>query len=239
MTVPRPVDPRIPHVRVQRTRQGTFLMVDDSCASLWRPGQETTGGTWDLLAAPVLLLPAAPAPRVLLLGVGGGSVVRVLRALRRDAAIVGVDLDAQVLEVARREFALDALGATIVCGEARRFVAALTPAQRFDLIIDDIYQGSGDGMRKPHGWPATLRRAAARLARGGILVCNALDRRDALAMAAAMPQPWVALAHADYHNRIVVGGRAPALTARAVSRALRAAPLLAATMQRTCVRSAI
>ncbi len=239
MTVPRPNDPRIPHVRVQRTRQGTLLIVDDSCASLWRPGQETTGGTWDLLAAPVLLLPAAPAPRVLLLGVGGGSVVRVLRALRRDAAIVGVDLDAQVLEVARREFALDALGATIVCGEARRFVAALTPAQRFDLIIDDIYQGSGDGMRKPHGWPATLRRAAARLARGGILVCNALDRGDALAMAAAMPQPCVALVHADYHNRILVGGRAPALTARAVSRALRAAPLLAATLQRTRVRSTI
>lgn len=239
MTVPGPIDPRIPHVRVQRTRQGTFLLVDDSCASLWRPGQETTGGTWDLLAAPVLLLPAAPAPRVLLLGVGGGSVVRVLRALRPDAAIVGVDLDAQVLEVARREFALDALGATIVCGEARRFVAALTPAQRFDLIIDDIYAGSGDGMRKPDGWLTTLRRAATRLARGGVLVCNALDRRDARAMAVALPQPWVALAHADYHNRILVGGRARALTARAVGRTLRAAPLLAATMQRTRVRAAI
>ena len=92
----------MPHVRVQRTGDGKFLLVDGSCASIWRPGQAFTGGSWDLLAAPVLLAPADRAPRVLLLGVGGGTVIRVVRALRPEADIVAIDLDAEVLAVARR-----------------------------------------------------------------------------------------------------------------------------------------
>ena len=232
-TVPQP--DRIPHLRIEHTRRAKFLFVDGSCASVWRHGSETTGATWDLLAAPVALLPAGRPSRVLLLGVGGGTVIRILRALRPDADIVAVDLDAEVLAVARREFGLDALGATIVRGDAQRLLRELPRSRRFDLIIDDIYEGCREGMRKPRGWDATLRRALARLSPGGLLISNALDTRDARALAEILPRPAVILEHADYHNRFLLVGRDRPLTARDVGRALRAVPLLAEAMQRTRV----
>ena len=223
-----------PHVRVQRTREGKFLYVDGSCASVWQPGVAMTGGSWDLLAAPVLLVPGR-APRVLLLGVGGGTVIRVVRALCPEAEIVGIDLDADVLAVARREFALDALGATNEIADAQRFLRDLPRGERFDVIVDDIYERGPTDMRKPRGWGATLRRAAARLRPGGVLVCNALDARDARELSASLPPPVIALMHADYHNHILVGGRG--LSARKVGRALRASTLLGPTMRRTTIRA--
>jgi predicted membrane-bound spermidine synthase len=232
--VSRPHANSAPHVRVQRTREGKFLYVDGSCASVWRPGVEVTGGSWDLLAAPALLVPGR-APRVLLLGVGGGTVIRVVRALCPEADIVGVDLDADVVAVARREFALDALGATIEIADAQRFLRDLPRGERFDVIVDDIYERGPTDMRKPAGWSATLRRAAARLRPGGVLVCNALDAGDARALSASLPPPAIALTHADYHNHILVGGRG--LSPRQVGRTLRACALLEPTMRRTTIRA--
>jgi predicted membrane-bound spermidine synthase len=224
-----------PHVRVRCTREGKFLYVDGSCASVWRPGRDLTEGSWDLLAAPVLLT-GGEAPRVLLLGAGGGTVIRVIRALRPAARITAVDLDAEVLAVARREFDLDRLGATIVRAEADAYLRGLPVAARFDVVIDDIYEPGATGMRKPRRWPATLRRALARLAPAGVLVCNALDRRDARALVAALRRPAVALTHADYHNYILVFGRVPR-PPRDVGAQLRAAPALQATMRQAAVRA--
>ncbi len=227
---------REPHVRVQRTRRGKFLFVDGSCASFWEPGVDMTGGSWDLLAAPVLLASTERAPRVLLLGVGGGTVIRVVRALRPDADVVGVDLDAEVLAVARREFALDTLGAFITCANAQHLLRDLPDTQRFDVIIDDIYERGDADMCKPDGWRATLRRAVRCLNPGGVLVCNALDVGDARALLGALPKPVIALTHADYHNLILVAGRRRPLNARQVGRTLRANPALAPTMRLTTVR---
>eukprot|EP00439_Symbiodinium_sp_Y106_P011941 s5354_g1.t2 len=63
----------------------------------------------DVLAAPVLLLPRQPRS-ILILGLGGGTVARALRALCPEASIVGVEMDDEVLDAARRHFGLDDLG---------------------------------------------------------------------------------------------------------------------------------
>ncbi len=223
-------------LRIRRTRRTTTLLVDGSCATVWHAGRATTGGIWDLLAAPVLLAPDAETPRVLVLGVGGGAVLRVLRALCPAARLTGVELDPAVLALARREFALDALGADLLCGDARAIVRALPRRRLFDVIIDDVYVRAADGMRKPPGWAATLRAAAARRRAGGLLVCNALAAADARAIAAAVPLPWLALEHEAYHNRILLSARDAAPTAYAVSRRLRTAPPIADTRRRTRVR---
>ena len=218
--MPRRSDRAVPHVRVQRTGDGKFLFVDGSCASIWRPGRAFTGGSWDLLAAPVLLAPADRAPRVLLLGVGGGTVIRVVRALRPEADIVAIDLDAEVLAVARRAFALDSLGAHIVCADAQRYIAERDGRAPFDVIIDDIYEPDGAGMRKPDGWRTTLRGAVALPEPRRRARLQRARHRDATTLVGALPKPVIALAHADYHNRILVVGRRRTLTARAVGRTL-------------------
>lgn len=220
---------------MQRTRHGKLLFVDGSCASVWQPGRDLTEGSWDLLAAPVVLA-AGAAPRVLLLGVGGGTVIRIMRALRPAARIVAVDLDADVLAMARREFDLDSLGATIVCAEADAYLRSLPASARFDVIVDDIYERAPGGMRKPFGWPETLRRCLRRLSAGGLLVCNALDRGDALSLGRALHRPAVALTHADYHNYILVFGPT-ARTARDIGGALRACPALMPTLRRVRIRA--
>ncbi|MFP8874131.1 MAG: hypothetical protein VCB42_06300, partial [Myxococcota bacterium] len=62
--------------------------MDETLASFQRPGEITTGSVWDAMAAPLLALPASRRGRVLLLGLGGGSVARIVRALAPEALIV-------------------------------------------------------------------------------------------------------------------------------------------------------
>ena len=80
-----------PAVRVRETIDGRELRVSGTLASLYRPGQATTGLIWDALAAPLTLLPPDRRQAVLILGLGGGSVARVTRALAPQARIVGVE----------------------------------------------------------------------------------------------------------------------------------------------------
>jgi len=58
---------------------------------------------------------------VLLLRVGRGSVARALRALDPEAKIVGVELDREVLRLARRHFGLDHLRLELVTGDALEY----------------------------------------------------------------------------------------------------------------------
>ena len=87
-------------VRVRDTSAGRELWVDGTFASLYRPGRATTGTVWDAIAAPIAWLPPRRRRRVLLLGLAGGSVARVVRALAPRAEIVGVEFDAAVLAAA-------------------------------------------------------------------------------------------------------------------------------------------
>jgi len=236
-----------PRVRVRETRAGKMLIVDGSHASAWRRDHAATGAIWDLLAAPVLLS-TNRAPRVLLLGIGGGSVLRVLRALRPRAKLIGVEIDADVLAAARSAFGLDELGAKLVVADARVLVAparrgAAVATQRlagaFDLIIDDVYEGVVGAMQKPDGWADVLAAAHARLRPGGLLVANFLHARDEriLSRVVLKAARGLRLAHAEYHNRIVVVCRGRSLDAAAATKLMRAEPLLGEAFAKSSVRT--
>ncbi len=158
-------------VRVHKLRGGMVLRIGGQYASLARPGKITTGSVWDLLAIPLLLSPHRDAPRVLLLGVGGGSVLPLIRALAPAGRVVGVELDPQVVRAARAHFGLDAHGVEIIEADAERVLRR--DRRKFDVVIDDLYFHDGERLRKPAFLPEPgLDLAAARLARGGILVTN-------------------------------------------------------------------
>jgi precorrin-6B methylase 2 len=221
---------------VRAGARGLALRIDGTFASWWTPGSAVTGGVWDALAAPVLLLPPARRRRLLVLGLGGGSAARVLRALAPAARIVGVERDRDVLRAARRRLGLGALGVEVVEADARLVLSRLRG--RFDLIVEDLFVGSGRAVRKPEwvdaGW---LARLAARLAPGGLLVSNALDEAPALARAYARLFPaTLCIGVRDYDNRVLVGAPAAA-GARALRGVLARDPLLAATLPRLRVRT--
>jgi spermidine synthase len=221
---------------VRISPRGRALRIDGTFASWWTPGSAATGGVWDALAAPVLALAPARRRSLLVLGLGGGSVARVLRALAPQARIIGVERDPAVLSAARRRLGLAALRVEVVQADARDYLAGLQG--RFDLIVEDLFVGRGRAVHKPD-WlaGAALAGLAGRLAPGGLLVSNALDEAPATAGAFASLFPAsLCLSVLGYDNRVLVGARRP-LTAAALRARLEREPLLGETLPRLRLRT--
>jgi spermidine synthase len=205
-------------------------------ASWYDPALPVTGSVWDALAAPLLLLPPARRREVLVVGLGGGSAARVVHALAPRARIVGIERSPEVLAAARRWLDLDALGVEVVVDDAQAWLAR--SRRRFDIVIEDVFVGRGRAVRKPDWLPAPgLALAARRLRPGGLLVSNTLDESPDVARALRRLFPSVlGIEIEDFDNRVLVGGRR-ALSGRALRAAVRAEPLLAATLPRLRFRS--
>jgi len=218
-------------VRVVMRGRRRELRVDGTFASSWRPGEVLTRSVWDALALPVLALPPARRRRVLVLGLGGGSAARLVRALAPEARILGVEYDADVLRAARRHLGLDELGVEVVRADARRWLER--SRRSFDLVIDDVFVGRGWSVHKPD-WmlDAGLARAADRVAPGGLLVSNTIDETAAAtATLRARFAGLVRIRIEGYDNRVLVAGPA-ALDARGLRAAAAAEPVLAPVLPR-------
>ncbi|MGH2516163.1 MAG: spermidine synthase [Ktedonobacterales bacterium] len=130
-----------------------------------RPG--SGGGYWGLM------LPPGCPRRALLLGLGGGTVAHLLARRCPDAEIVGVERDAEVIAIARTDFALDSVTRLTIV-EADAFIWAAAHAESepgsFDLICLDLFEAG----RLAAGTLATvfLRQLAALLAPDGTLAVN-------------------------------------------------------------------
>jgi len=193
-------------VEVKVGRRGRALRINGTFASWYEPGRASTGSVWDALAAPLLLLPPARRRSVLILGLGGGSAARVVRALAPRAEIVGVEFDTDVVRAAREHFDLDEVGVRLVRGDARRYLGRTR--RQFDAILEDVFVGNARTIRKPDWLPTPgLARAARCVSRGGILASNTID--ETAAVAAEMRRLFPTTLSIDieeYDNRIVVGG---------------------------------
>lgn len=212
------------------------LRVDGTYASSWTPGEIATRSVWDALAASVLALPPARRRSVLLLGLGAGSVARIMRALTPDARILGIEFDPDVVAAARRWFELDALRVEVVIGDAREVVARLR--DHFDVVLEDVFIGREATLRKPEGFPLPVLEHAQRLlARGGIIASNTIDEGPAVrrALAARFPRV-VEISVAEHDNRIYIGGGAW-LDAKRLRAEVAANELLGATLPRLAFRN--
>ena len=216
-------------VEVRESRHGRELIVDGTFASFYEPGSAVTGSVWDAIAAPVLALPPERRRAFLLLGLGGGSAARILRAIAPRARIVGVEIDRAVIREARRWFDLDALGVEIIEDDALRVLER--ERRRFDAIFDDVFIGRGDAVHKPAWIPDPAHGLARkRLREGGLLVANTIDESEfVLASHVAHFERVVQIEIDEYDNRILAGGPAP-LSARALRRAIAADPILAPSL---------
>ncbi len=220
-----------PRVRLEDSDGARSLVVDETFASFYRPGELATRCVWDAIAAPLLFLPPKRRRRILILGLGGGSVARLARAIAPNAEIVGVELDAEVVRLARAHFDLDRLGLRIELADARAWLEAQSRAGaravRFDAVLEDVFIGRGDAVHKPDWIPEPAHRhAAALLARGGVFVSNTLDEHGRVT--AAMRERFASVAEiqvVDYDNRILVGGDA-ALSGSALRRVVASSPIL-------------
>jgi len=130
-----------------------------------------TGLAWDMIAASALLGKHDPPRSVLMLGLAGGTAFRVLRHLLPDCRLTAIDIDPEIVGLAREHMELDALGIEVVIGDAYPWLEK--NRRSFDVVIDDIYLAGKTDVFRPRGWDgrviAQLRRAVAP---GGVLAVN-------------------------------------------------------------------
>lgn len=168
------------HYQVRSHGASVRLYSNGVFHSQWNPRDPIKGSLWELLLLPAFFLPPGRIRSVLVLGVGGGAVIRLLQQFVQPQQITGVDLDPRHLFVARRYFGVR--DAELVCADAREFVASRRGHPGFDLIIDDLFGHSrGEAVRAVAAdghWCAALLKC---LEPGGLLVANFATRKEMLA----------------------------------------------------------
>ena len=98
---------------------------------------------WEQAFRAFHIAPGSSVRSILVLGVAGGTVIHLLRAMYPNALIVGVDIDDVMLAIGRTYFGLsDMKHVTLVHEDAGRFIAdARRRKMRYGGIVVDLFLG--------------------------------------------------------------------------------------------------
>jgi spermidine synthase len=184
--------------------------------SQYHPERAHSGGVWDLLTVPAFFKPSGRVQRVLLLGVGGGSVIHLLRHFVAPSEIVGVELSQTHLQIAKKFFGIKKSMASLHHADAVEWLTNYE-GPPFDMIIDDLFgndAGTERAVPADSPWCKTLLQ---NLSHNGILVMNFIGHK-ALRNSACFTDPAIArhiksafqLSLPAYENTIGVFCAAPA-----------------------------
>ena len=110
--------------------------------SQWNPNRLLTRSVWDSLTMSAFFIEATQLRRVLVLGVGGGVVIKQLVALFPDIEVVGVELDQVHISVAKKWFNVGHADAKLIQADAKVWLRDYD-GPKFDLIIDDLFGDTG------------------------------------------------------------------------------------------------
>ena len=171
-----------------------------------------TGTYFDAMTASAFLLPRNRPPKILIIGLAGGTLIRQLRAfLGPSASIDAVDIDPDMPVVAREYFGLQKEDADIRVEDGRVFLERTD--RRYDLIVVDAFSQE---VYAPFHLASRefFQLAQSRLAPDGLVALNVIGapKGDPLPQAvgetvrAAFPAAADA-AYGDY-NHLIVGGKA-------------------------------
>jgi len=151
------------------------LLGSEGAFSYYHPKHVFTGFSWDALSAAGLLT-SKPIGDVVVLGLGGGTCARQCRALYPDAHIVGIEVDKNILALARREFHLDPLDLEVILDSGQHFMR--TTRRRFDLIIDDMWPEEPFKPKVIMAERTWIETIQTRLRTGGVYTINLYDRDE-------------------------------------------------------------
>jgi spermidine synthase len=176
----------VAHFEVRRAGNSVRLYRNGVFHSQFNERRPISATPWSLLLLPAYFRPAGKVQRVLVLGVGGGAVIRLLQHCLNPDEIVGVELDPTHIAVARRFFGVSTRMAQLVQADARDWLHSYR-GPPFDLIIDDLFgEAEGEPLRAVEPGPAWLSSLSRHLSRDGVLVMNFVGSRDLKAAASTL-----------------------------------------------------
>ncbi|GEM_PF-352672 len=143
--------------------------VVQSRISLRQPGKLILKYTQYMMAASLL---AKPQPsRILLIGVGAGSLLHFIHAYLPAAHVDAVDYSPDVLQIAREYFALPENEKIIIhCADGLQYLAKCSKKPSYDLILIDAF--NDQGMAKNIYSHDFFKLARNRLSTNGTICCN-------------------------------------------------------------------
>lgn len=166
------------HYEVRAAGQSRRLYSGGVFHSQYNSAHPVTGTLWDLLMLPAFFYTPGRIKRVLVLGLGGGTVVRQLLHFVRPEHIVCVELDPVHIIIAQRFFGVTQKNAEVHQGDAKRWLEGYQ-GPGFDMIIDDLFgEHHGQPIRAIDANAWWFTRLTRHLAPGGALVVNFVSRQE-------------------------------------------------------------
>ena len=158
-----------------------------------------TNNYWDLF----MPLPGLyTKPRILLIGLGGGTIPRQITAFYKDASIDAVEIDAGIAELATKHF--DMGNAKIIVADGAEFVKKAD--QHYDLIILDAFKGS----KVPESFMSNefYKDAYKILSKEGMLAINSMESIDTTAMSTSGFNVYILRSSIALGNNITICSKA-------------------------------
>ena len=183
------------HYEVKAAGNSRRLYSDGVFHSQYNPARPITGTLWDLLMLPAFFYtpgrmpkcgarrdaqepPPGTVNRVLVLGLGGGTVVHQLLHFVRPEHIVCVELDPVHIIIAQRFFGITQKNAEIYEADAKLWIENYQ-GPRFDMIIDDLFgERHGQPVRAIDANAGWFRSLTQHLAPAGAIVINFVSRHE-------------------------------------------------------------
>ena len=166
------------HFEVRRAGNSIRLYTNGVFHSQFNTRTPIAANPWTLLLLPAYFRQSGTIQRALVLGVGGGAVIRLLQHCVRPTEIVGVELDPVHISIARRFFGVTPRVADLVQADAADWLCRYR-GPKFDLIIDDLYgESGGEPKRVVHPDRRWLSALTRHLNEDGVLVLNFIGTQD-------------------------------------------------------------
>lgn len=122
-------------------------------------------------------------PNCLILGLGGGTVAKLIRKKWQGAKISGVDIDPKIVELGKKYLGLSKQNLEIEIADVREYLFRVAGSNRksYDLIIVDLY--NGDQFPKEFESKNYIHLMGTVLKGGGMIIFNRLYYGDKRPMA--------------------------------------------------------
>jgi spermidine synthase len=166
------------HYEVRSAGKTRRLYTDGVFHSQYNPNKALTANVWDLISLPSFFLDSGSIRRILVLGVGGGAVIRQFLHWYPDADITGIELDKVHISIGKRFFGLSKQKVTLVQADAVEWVNSYRGLP-FDIVIDDLFgEKEGEPQRVIEASSKWLKQLSTLLTPHGMLVMNFTESRD-------------------------------------------------------------